>query len=487
MKKIIAASALTAQLFFCGSALGEIGAPTGLYWTDEGLLITDDQYNVLWRENEQEVVALAGKILAVDAKGWALNGYHDAKAQQALLASPYAVVPIWQGYAVSDSDNHAIRYLSRDKVTTLAGGNPADLVNGLMTAASFHTPKGLCALKDVLYVADSGNHALRAISANGNVTTYSGGKAGFADGLLATARFQNPQDICQENGVLYVADGGNHAIREIKNGRVTTIAGNGVAGYVDGALAIARFNNPTAVLVEDGVIYVADSGNHAIRQIKNGVVDTLLKAEDGQNYPANPTGLAIKGHLLYVADGEAGEIYTIDLARTPAVILPQWAESPYYYGIKTAQEAGWLTFAADDLDMPLSRMAWAEGLAKLYQSRYPLAVIDGEKVFTDLDAAQNKIAAWAVAQGLIKNIGDVFAPDSLLSKGELAVSIEAFADIFGYQGSIKANPIDLVINPEERWAGESLRYCYSYGFMLNDASITKAQGADILVRLNENR
>ncbi|MBK9559847.1 MAG: S-layer homology domain-containing protein [Candidatus Microthrix sp.] len=115
----------------------------------------------------------------------------------------------------------------------------------------------------------------------GNVTTLAGSTAGFADGPAATAQFNFPNGVAvAPNGTVYVADRFNHSIRAINptTSHVTTLAGNGTAGFADGTGTTARFNNPTGVAVApNGTIYVADGTNDRIRAINptTGAVTTL--------------------------------------------------------------------------------------------------------------------------------------------------------------------------------------------------------------------
>ncbi|KAF4033201.1 LCCL domain-containing protein [Phytophthora infestans] len=121
--------------------------------------------------------------------------------------------------------------------------------------------------------------------AQGHVITVAGdGSAGFQDGLAATSQFNHPRGVAVDsNGVVYVADTANHRIRIIDptTKRVSTLAGDGVEGFVDGpALTAARFSYPSDVAVRESnsgtiTVFVADTGNHRIRQIRNGVVTCL--------------------------------------------------------------------------------------------------------------------------------------------------------------------------------------------------------------------
>jgi sugar lactone lactonase YvrE len=175
--------------------------------------------------------------------------------------------------------------------------------DGVGTQAMFHRPGGVAVAPDgTIYVSDTGNNAIRKIDANGQVTKLAGnflGSAdgnflgssdgvfsGSADGTGEDAGFKNPQGIVVDNdGNILVADRKNHAIRKVTpQGVVTTVAGSftgsgteGLTGSSDGSVSGARFNHPSDVVVDaSGNIYVADSGNHAIRKIDtNGNVTTL--------------------------------------------------------------------------------------------------------------------------------------------------------------------------------------------------------------------
>lgn len=123
-------------------------------------------------------------------------------------------------------------------------------------------------------------------AASCNVTTFAGNKdgvPGFVDGALSLARFRNPSGIAAGSGdAIYVADSGNNRIRIISNQSiVSTLAGSGAAGFADGEALSARFDSPLAVAVDaSGIVYVADTGNHRIRKITpDGIVATV--AGDG--------------------------------------------------------------------------------------------------------------------------------------------------------------------------------------------------------------
>jgi len=136
-----------------------------------------------------------------------------------------------------------------------------------------------------VYVGDAGNHTIRKISPAGAVSTLAGaaGQSGSADGTGTQARFSRPTGIATDSaGSVYVADTGNHTIRRITaTGVVSTLAGAaGVAGSADGGGAAARLNSPKGVAADAaGNVYVADTGNYTIRRITPaGLVTTLAGA-----------------------------------------------------------------------------------------------------------------------------------------------------------------------------------------------------------------
>jgi sugar lactone lactonase YvrE len=182
---------------------------------------------------------------------------------------------------VADTGNQTIRIISSTgQVSTRAGlaGNRGT-ADGIGAAARFDDPRDLAIdANGNVYVADAFNHAIRRITASGEVTTFAGvaGQGGSDDGNGNNARLQAPSGIAIDaNGTFYVAESGGQRIRRITASRdVTTIAGLfGTKGHVDGTGTSARFNFPGGIAIDasDG-IWVADTNNHAIRI---GVLTTI--------------------------------------------------------------------------------------------------------------------------------------------------------------------------------------------------------------------
>lgn len=217
-------------------------------------------------------------------------------------------------------------------ITLLAGSGIAGFQNGTAATARFNSPGG--AVVDPsgnMYVADTANNVIRMIDSSGNVTTFSGtGIAGLIDGPNISAQFTGPIGIARDSsGNLYVADSGNNAIRKISDGQVTTIAGSsqGTAGFSDGPNAL--FNNPMGIAVDaQGNIYVADTGNNRIRRIDIDPITGLSTvtsiaggptagSTDGTDSTAlfnAPQGIAIDSSgNLYIADTGNNTIRTINI------------------------------------------------------------------------------------------------------------------------------------------------------------------------------
>lgn len=173
--------------------------------------------------------------------------------------------------------------LSQWQPSTYAG-NSTGFANGIGLAARFTGPYGIVSdLQGNLYVTDTGNSIIRKITvATNEVTTFAGTYRafGFVNGVGAAARFNGPQGISYDGqGNLYVADTGNAAIRKIviATGAVTTVVGipmvsggetYGTTGYTDGPISTARFTRPTAaVFTGSGALYVLEAEYGVVRKI----------------------------------------------------------------------------------------------------------------------------------------------------------------------------------------------------------------------------
>ncbi|MCO4762094.1 MAG: hypothetical protein KC502_11355 [Myxococcales bacterium] len=262
------------------------------------------------------------------------NGLFNAQGTKAWFNAPYGVDVGAGGVVyVADRNNHVIRKITKDgTTTTLAGSGTAGATNGPHAKARFRFPYGVAAAGDgsTVYVADTYNHRIRKITKLG-VSTFAGSSYGFADGAGTKARFRYPIDVAVDrHGAVYVADQSNHRIRKITpGGQVSTFAGSGTAGFLDGGLKSARFYNPWGVAVDAaGVVYVGDRYNQKIRRIEGGVVTrwagTSAGFIDGKALSSKlyyPSAVAVSAQgVVYVGDGHNNRIRAIRDARKPCAL-----------------------------------------------------------------------------------------------------------------------------------------------------------------------
>lgn len=225
--------------------------------------------------NRVRKIDTSGMVTTLAGGGDGTGGFMDGLGDIARFSAPTGIAVDGQGNLyVADSNNQRIRKIdTTGMVTTLAGGGGIiPFMDGPVGIARFRLPRGVVVdTQGNVYVADTGNNRIRKIDTSGMVTTLAGnGTAGFMDGVGSTAQFFNPTDVVvDEQGNVYVADVNNQRIRKIDtSGLVTTLVGNGMQGFMDGAGDIAQFFNPDGITLDkEGNIYLADRFNNRIRKI----------------------------------------------------------------------------------------------------------------------------------------------------------------------------------------------------------------------------
>ena len=197
-------------------------------------------------------------------------------------------------------------------------------------ATTLRFPGKVLATRNHLYIADSGNNRVLETSHEGVVRrVFGSGSPGLLDGPEQQALFDNPQGLVRVEDFLYVADTGNHAIRRIhlRSGEVMTLAGTGRQGrYVADSFREpleAQLNSPWDLAYQEGNLYIAMAGQHQIWRINLNHLGIERYAGDGRedlgdgpveraNF-AQPSGLAVHEGQLYVADSETSAVRAIDL------------------------------------------------------------------------------------------------------------------------------------------------------------------------------
>ncbi len=279
----------------------------------------------LWAPRAPQAVVPAATPLGWRAQvellaGDGVEGDVVGPGAQSRFSDPWGVAMDAGGtlYVADAGDNNRILYRWLDGDFHLLAGSGEGFADGRGAAAAFNTPSGIALDRHGnLYVADTGNHAIRRITPQGEVTTIAGsGRAGFADGSGRLAQFNGPMGVAVgADDRIYVADTWNDRIRVIDpDGQVTTLAGGAQPGWVDGAGSQARFDTPTDLaLAADGTLWVADLQNNALRTITpSGMVSTRLGGGDGERVLWGPMALALTHDgVAYVGERLSGRVMQV--------------------------------------------------------------------------------------------------------------------------------------------------------------------------------
>jgi len=316
----------------------ELYYPIGITLLGGNLVVADskcDRIQLLDGDRNRRV-GLPGQFgLSYRDSGALIDGFRE----NAMFMKPSGVSVCRAGEVIiADTGNHVIRRMDDEYVITIAGNGKAGFSDGKEGEAQFNSPRSAVMCPDgYIYVSDTLNHIIRRIDPEGFVTVFAGlpGESGFADGSLATARFYEPCGLyIDQDGVIYIADSANHAIRKIENGIVSTIAGRpgerdrytgyNQGGYIDGNNDLARFNFPRdiALLPEAGIL-VADSMNHVIRLITPDETRTIAgNGMAGQFYASaenlkitRPEGIYTDGEIMFVADSFNNRVLAVPLTE----------------------------------------------------------------------------------------------------------------------------------------------------------------------------
>ena len=212
-----------------------------------------------------------------------------------VFSDPFGIAVAKDGtiYVADAGEKNLIHKISREgTITTFSTG--------------FNTPSALAIdANGNLYVADTSNNRIGKVAPDGTVSTIAGdGTAGYRDGPAAQARFNGPVGIAVDTrGNVFVADTYNDRVRMIStDGQVSTVAGAGSPGYADGDRNTALFDTPCGIAVaQDGTLIIADTGNDRLRRIdKDGNVSAFTV--NGESL-SSPIGLALThDNVLYVTE-----------------------------------------------------------------------------------------------------------------------------------------------------------------------------------------
>ena len=284
------------------SAMDVMCAPGSIVPMGDGSYLVADRYNKqLWQVRNRTSASYAGGPTVLDLYGQPLGGYNDGGLQDSYFKEPWAIAPFLDGWAVTDRANNAVRLVRSEAIGTLNTASAEKLaVTDL--GVVFNGPTGLAADDEGnLYVADTLNGAVRRVSGSGGLSTVIQG-------------LSDPMGLCWRDGVLYIAETGKNRILQLKDGKATVLAGSGSEGLTDGKGTKAAFSAPQGVAVgPDGSVYVADTGNGAVRVVKDGSVRTLAVRNPAQlsGEMISPVSLLLQENSLYICDTFARKIFVL--------------------------------------------------------------------------------------------------------------------------------------------------------------------------------
>ena len=219
-------------------------------------------------------------------------------------------------------------------VSTLAGSGAAGFASGQGAAAAFHSPSGLSLdFFGTLYVADSGNNRIRAVTPAGVVSVLAGsGAAAWADGSGTAASFNFPRGVAtnRNSGSVHIADTNSNRIRSVTPaGVVTTLAGSGVAQFADGAGTAASFSFPSGVAIDaSGTLFVADTFNNRLRTVTPGGVVATLAGQGAAGFLDGTASTAKFFRPSSVALHSSGKVFIADSANNRIRVM-----TPAYHGL----------------------------------------------------------------------------------------------------------------------------------------------------------
>ncbi len=317
------------------ATLAQLSAPASVAVDAAGNLYIADTANNVIRK-----VGLNGIISAFAGTGVGGFAGDGAAAANARLGAPWGVAVDGAGdVLIADTNNYRIREVTGGTINTVAGSGVVGYHGDGGPATSDQLAHATGVAVDSsgnFYIADTLGNQVFEVTPNGTITTVAGtGVKGYSgDTALATAaQLDQPHGVALDSsGNIYIADTGNHAVREVTvaTGIITTIAGNGTPGYSGNGLVgtSAQLNSPWAVAVDSSSnVYIADFGNNVIREVETGdIIGTIAGSFNAGYYGDgtaatgallnSPTGVAVDSSSnVYIADSYNNVIRKVSISN----------------------------------------------------------------------------------------------------------------------------------------------------------------------------
>jgi len=276
-----------------------------LYAVGDRLFVADTGHHRIL-EVQLSLDGLSGEIVRIFGSGEA--GWQDGHRQQAHFHSPHGLALHDNTLYVADTENHAIRAIDlvREQVRTVAGtGEKAHglaVTGATPTTMALRSPWALVSLDEILWIAMAGAHQLWVLLAEKQLGVFAGnGAEALVDGPRADASFNQPSDLVFAMNHLFVADAEAGAIRAVTltdDPTVMTLVGQGLFefGDVDGVGATVRLQHPTGLAAGADLLYIADSYNHKIKTLNP--VTGEVKTLIGTGSPGAVDGVFAQAQLF---------------------------------------------------------------------------------------------------------------------------------------------------------------------------------------------
>ena len=424
------------------------------------VFITDSNHNRI------VVASATGELLHTIGTG--RSGRTDGAFDMAEFNHPQGSVLVGNTLYVADTENHLLRAVDLDAgtVSTLAGtGRQGSLgfLSGNLLESPLNSPWSLAHVAGTLYIAMAGPHQIWSHQlGDATINVYAGsGREDVTNGPLATCAFAQPSEIVADadGKFLYVVDSEGSAIRKVPTKstgrvstapRVSTVAGTSelprgqslfAFGNADGVASRARFQHPLGIAIFGDSLFVADSYNHALREIelKSKSVSTVAGNGSAGNaieplQLSEPGGLSVAGTSLYIADTNNHRIVVMDLSTKQSRVFEVAGLTP-----PSPPKLVALPDTSDAINTEAKSFAPGEKLAV----RISLAIPDGYKlnnlapvtweIFTD--GEQPIFPTATLGQRAEAVVADGHATFDMPMTGELGTATMYISVGYGYCGT----------------------------------------------------